>query len=67
MSRAAATVDASVRADLLSRAEALILQEDCPILPIFHFVETIAIKPYVEGLYPNARLWFPFKHLKVRR
>lgn len=53
------------RAAVLRRAEAIIVEEDCPILPIFHYAEPIAIKAYVKGLVPNARLWFPFRYVSV--
>jgi oligopeptide transport system substrate-binding protein len=55
------------RAALLRQAEAAIVEEDCPILPIFHYALPIAIKPYVRGLYPNARLWFPFRYVTIER
>ncbi|MHC5112280.1 MAG: peptide ABC transporter substrate-binding protein [Planctomycetota bacterium] len=48
------------RADILARAEEIIVDEDCPILPILHYRSPIAIKPRVKGLYANRRLWFPF-------
>ena len=53
------------RAAMLRQAEAIIVEEDCPILPIFHYTEPIAIKAYVKGLVPNARLWFPFRYVSV--
>ncbi len=59
--------DAATRAGLLRRAEAIIVERDLPIVPILHYVELIAIKPHVSGLYPNARLWFPFRYVDVNR
>lgn len=59
--------DAGARAALLRQAEALIVEEDFPILPILHYAEPIAIKPYVKGLYPNTRLWFPFRYATIKR
>ena len=66
---AAASVahDSVGRADLLRRAERIIVEEDCPILPILHYAQPIAIKPYVKGLYPNARLRFPFRYVSIHR
>lgn len=55
------------RAKLLHRAEKIIVEQDFPILPILHYAEPIAIKPYVKGLYPNARLWFPFQYVSIER
>lgn len=55
------------RAALLRQAETMIVEDDLPILPILHYATPIAIKPYVKGLNPNARLWFPFYHVKIER
>jgi len=59
--------DPQRRAEILRKAEALIVKTDCPILPVSHSSELIAIKPYVKGLYPNPRLWFPFRSVSVER
>jgi ABC-type oligopeptide transport system substrate-binding subunit len=67
LARARAEYDPARRAALLKQAEAIIVEEDFPILPILHYAEPIAIKPYVKGLYPNARLWFPFRYVTVER
>ncbi len=55
------------RAEILQQAEKIIVEQDFPILPILHYAEPIAIKPYVKGLYPNARLWFPFQYVSIER
>ncbi len=55
------------RAALLRQAEAIIVEEDLPILPILHYAAPIAIKPYVSDLYANSRLWFPFRYVTVER
>lgn len=65
--RAARTADRQARAALLAEAEAVIVEQDCPILPILHFTEPVAIQPYVSGLYPNGRLWFSFRDVNVQR
>ncbi len=67
VSRATASVDRATRADLLREAESILVEEDFPILPILHYALPIAIKPHVRGLYPNARLRFPFKYITVDR
>jgi oligopeptide transport system substrate-binding protein len=67
LQKAATVRERSARAKLLRRAEAILVEEDFPILPILHYTTPIAIKPYVEGLYPNARLMFPFRYVSVRR
>lgn len=59
--------NAADRLALLGEAEAVAIEEDCPVLPLLHYSETIAIKPYVRGLFPNARLWFPFRYVTIER
>lgn len=65
--RADAASDTATRAALLRQAETIIVEDDFPILPILHYAIPIAIKPYVSGLHVNARLWFPFQHVRVDR
>jgi oligopeptide transport system substrate-binding protein len=67
LAAAGVTTNPAARADLLRQAEAIIVEEDCPILPILHYSETVAIQPHVKGLFPNARLWFPFRYVTVGR
>jgi oligopeptide transport system substrate-binding protein len=67
LEEASRTQDAAARARILQQAEALILQEDCPILPILHYATPIAIKPYVRGLHPNPRLIFLFRYVEIDR
>ncbi|UCE59428.1 MAG: peptide ABC transporter substrate-binding protein [Phycisphaerales bacterium] len=55
------------RAEILQQAERLVVEEDLPILPILHYALPIAIKPNVKGLYPNARLRFPFQYITIER
>lgn len=57
----------STRFELLRKAESILVEEDCPILPILHYSQTLAIKPYIKGLYANARLWFPFRYVTIER
>jgi ABC-type oligopeptide transport system substrate-binding subunit len=67
LAEANAATNPDFRAALLKKAEAIIVEEDWPIIPILHYATPIAIKPYVKGLYPNARLWFPFRCVKIER
>ena len=67
LSTANRACDSSKRATLLRQAETIIVEEDLPILPILHYAEPIAVQPYVKGLYPNARLWFPFQYVSIER
>ncbi len=61
------TLDAAARAALLTEAERIVVEQDCPILPILHDVTPIAFGKQVSGLYANARLWFPFQYVSVAR
>jgi len=58
---AAMTTNTRRRLAKLAAAESLLLNEDVPLIPILHYAEPIAIRPEIDGLYPNARLWFPFR------
>ncbi len=53
------------RAALLQAAERIIDEQECPILPILHYAQPIAIKPYVHGLSPNPRLRFAFQYVSM--
>jgi oligopeptide transport system substrate-binding protein len=63
MSRADDELDAERRLAMLSRAERLLVEEELPVVPLFVFPNTMAIKPHVGGLYPNPRLMFLFRHV----
>ncbi len=65
LSRAARTIDAAKRMDLLARAESRILNDTVPALPLFRHTQLLAIKPHVHGLHPNPRLIFPFRLLSI--
>jgi len=65
LAEAQRATDPAERAKLLREAERIIVEEDCPILPILHYTLPIAIKPYVKGLYPNPRLRFPFRYVTM--
>ena len=67
MARAAETRDFDERMGLLAAAETILVDEQVPILPIFHYVNLQAFRTEVKGLYPNARNMHPFKHLYVDR
>jgi oligopeptide transport system substrate-binding protein len=60
-------VDETDRFEILRLAEEIVLREDCPILPVFHYTQMVAISPAVHGLHPNSRLWFPFRYAVVDR
>lgn len=64
LARAARTMDRRERYEILQRAEAIIIEQDCPVLPILHYAQMMAFKPHVQGLYANPRLVLPFKHVR---
>jgi oligopeptide transport system substrate-binding protein len=51
--QAAHEPDAARRLELLSEAEALLLDSG-PFIPIYHYSITDLVKPYVHGIGPNA-------------
>jgi oligopeptide transport system substrate-binding protein len=57
----------SERMAILREAERILLEQDLPLLPILHYSEPVAISPRLHGLYPNNRLWFPFRNATVTR
>lgn len=63
MQRARTAENSAERARILAEAEAILIQRDCPILPILHYAQLLAIKPHLRGIHPNARLWFPFQYV----
>jgi oligopeptide transport system substrate-binding protein len=63
LAAARSETNAERRLALLYEAESIIVQRDFPILPILHYADPIAISPRVQGLYPNPRMWFSFKHV----
>ncbi len=67
MAQANGTADAVERSRLLQAAEAIIVEQDCPILPILHYTDMVAIAPHVRGLHANSRLWFPFRYVSIQR
>jgi len=66
MAAAHAASEHADRLSLLRQAEELMIQQDAPILPILHYVQTLAIQPRVQGLYPNSRMRFSFGGLSFQ-
>ena len=67
LAAAANEKDPARRFHILQQAEQLVMEEDCPILPVLHPTELIAVSPRVHGIYPNRRLWFPFRFVSVQQ
>lgn len=56
LDQAARTQDPRTRLDLLTRAERLIVEEDVPLLPIYHYVQVVLFDARrVSGVTPHAR------------
>ena len=67
LAAAAEETDPAKRNAILQNAERLVMEEDCPVLPVLHPTELIAVSARVTGIYPNSRLWFPFRYVSVAR
>lgn len=52
--------DAGRRFELLRQAETLLLDE-CPVIPIYNYMLTELIKPYVRGVHPTQTDTHPMK------
>ncbi len=67
LERASRATDAGERMHLLAEAEALLVNDAFPLLPLYQYTNLMAIKPHVQGLYPNPRLTFPFRYIRIER
>ena len=56
--------DAGHRLELLRQAEA-ILMDELPIIPIYAYVNTHLVKPYVKGFYPNSQDMHPIADISI--
>ncbi|MFN4244246.1 MAG: peptide ABC transporter substrate-binding protein [Tepidisphaerales bacterium] len=66
LDRAAAETDPVARFRLLEQAEDMI-NEQLPIIPLWHAVAVTLVKPYVEGLYLNPKQLTMWKPVHIRR
>ncbi len=57
--------DPQERMQILARAEALAMQDEVPILPLYHYVNLYAFRSNVKGIYMNPRLINPLKNMYV--
>lgn len=64
LEQAARETDSVRRLDLLSQAEAVML-EDQPILPIYFYVSRRLVKPRVRGWRPNLLDFHPTRHMTI--
>ncbi len=57
--------DINRRRELMHQAEQVLL-EDMPVIPIYHYVGTRLVKPYIKGFVGNIMGHFYSKHLSIR-
>ncbi len=67
MQEAANTLDAAKRLEILARAETMLNQEQFPILPMFYYVNMVAVKPYIKGFEVNPREINPLKYISIEK
>lgn len=53
------------RFEILAKAEKMLVQEQVPFLPVYYYVNLLAYREHVKGLYLNAREMHPFKYIYV--
>ena len=61
LARSMKTADAGERAALLQEAERIVAEEQ-PVIPLYYFVTTRLVKPWVRGWAPNAMDVHPSRH-----
>ncbi|MDD3179705.1 MAG: peptide ABC transporter substrate-binding protein [Opitutaceae bacterium] len=62
LQEAALTADPAARADLLRRAESMLLDE-APLIPIYYYTTVRLVHPSVQGWYPTPLDHHPYKHI----
>ena len=65
LARADDEVDVDERLRILGEAERLLTEEESPFLPLYQYVNVYAWRPSVKGIYPNPRMQFPIKYIRV--
>ncbi len=55
--------DPQERLNILSKAEQIIIQDEMPIIPMYHYVNIEAFRPGIKGIYINANQRHPFKYI----
>ena len=61
LARSMKTADPAERAALLQEAERIVVEEQ-PVIPLYYFVTTRLVKPWVRGWAPNAMDVHPSRH-----
>jgi len=60
------TLDPKKRYEMLSKAEAYMMEQQ-PIIPLDTPSVNFLKKPYVKGMYPNAASLYPWKYIYIER
>lgn len=55
------------RMALMQKAEKIMVQDDVPIIPIFHYISKSLVNPRIEGWLPNVRDRHPFKDFSIKQ
>ncbi len=63
LARSRTTADPDLRRQLFQTMERLLVEQECPILPIYRYVNTGLLAETVGGFYQNVRNLHPFKYL----
>ncbi len=67
LDEAAAEPDAARRFELLARAESILVEEELPILPVFHRRGNYLLSPRFTGLKANVRDLLPIHRVRPTR
>jgi len=60
--QAAQCLDPARRLAILAQAEQMLVEQEAPFLPLYYYVNALAYRPEVQGIYPNARNMHPLKY-----
>ncbi|MDT8389762.1 MAG: peptide ABC transporter substrate-binding protein [Lentisphaeria bacterium] len=55
------------RLAMFQEMERILVEEECPVLPIYRYVNVGLLAEYVFGWYPNVRNAHPFKYMWIER
>lgn len=55
----------ATRADIFRRAEKLLIEDECPVIPLYYGVNSFLLKNNVRGIFPNALGLYPLRDVSV--
>ena len=62
---AAREINPTRRAELLRRAETILVEQELPILPIYYYVSSMLVRSHIKGFHPNLRGRILFQDLSI--